>query len=449
MKSVKRIMALIISLVMVAALVACGAPEETALPEGTPDYLETADKNQTSLFVGLEGTKVRVTVAPNAKAWEFDFIKQFEEETGITVETETMESAELVTKISQAVLSGDRRNYFDVGICASSTILNYIYGNVALPLDKYLYVEDPVWKYAEAADFNCLDLFRIDEHYWVVPSHTSHESLIFYNKTYFEEMQAPDPYTEYYLKDNWTFETFMDTCRKVTKKADDGSVEVAAWANWNYLAWVTCTGNTMIAQNDKNEWEIVFDQPNGMAGLNLLYEGVKNGWLNNRTNGYWEFVNRKVAMLMDKPSSAMGSATNAYKVMADEIGMIPYPKVNKEQEKYICPMNVSGRYLPACAQNHLGAVAYMYYHRIGEQQMIKDEYDRLEVVDFLNKEATERRNEYIAKCEFNNSYVDGLAGWYNENRDSFLKIMWDGATPASAVDQMKPLLKDSLRRTVG
>ncbi len=446
MKSVKRIMALLLALAMIAALAACGGKEDEVPPDDTV-YLEGKDENQTNLFGDLKGTKLRVTAATNMQDWEVNFFKQMEEETGMTVEVENMESNELATKISQAVLSGDKRNYFDVGICASSTILNYIYGNIAVPLDDYLYLEDPVWKYAEAADFNCLDLFRLDGHYWGVPSHGYHENLIFYNKTYFEEMQAPDPYTEYYLKDNWTFETFMDTCKKVTKKADDGSVEVAAWATWNHFAFVTATGNTMIAQNDKNEWEIVFDQPNGMAGLNLLYEGVKNGWLNNKTNGYWEFVNRKVAMLMDKPSSAMGSATNAYSVMSDEIGMIPFPKMNKEQEKYVCPMNVSGYYVPSCSQNKLGAVAYLYYHRIGEQNRDKSEWGQQNILRFLNEEATERRNEYLAKCDLGNSFVDGLAGWYNENRDTFLNIMWEGTAPASAVDQMKPLIKDSLRRT--
>lgn len=124
-------------------------------------------------------------------------------------------------------------------------------------------------------------------------------------------MQAPDPYTEYYLKDNLTFETFMDACEAVTKKAADGSVEVAAWA-------------------DKSEW------------------GIENI----RTR-------------------------------------------------------------------------------------------------MLYEEAQDRRDEYIAKCDFAVPWVECLAVWYSDNRVKFLNIMWEGTNPAAAADQMKPLLNDSLRRTVG
>ncbi len=437
------------ALAMVAALAACGGDGETSSEGDGTDYLATAADEQVKLFGDLNGTKLRVSADVNMQDWEKNFFTQFEEETGMVIDIVQLGSGELATKITQAVASGDKRNYFDVGICANSSLLNYIYANIALPIDDYIYYDDPVWKYSEAADFNCLDLYKVDDHFWGVPSHGYHENFIFYNKTYFEEMQCPDPYTEYYLNDNWTFETFMEVCRKVTKKAADGTVDVAAFATWNYFTFLSAAGNNMIEQNpNTTNWEVVFDQPNGMAGLNLLYECAKNGWLDTSTSGYDAFVNRKIAMLIEKPSSAMGS-TEAYERMSDEIGMIPFPKMNKEQENYICPMIVSGYYIPACAQNEKGAAAYLYYHRIAEQQRDKSEWGKQNILRFLDEEATQRRDEYIAKCDFAVPFIDGLAGWYNENRETFLKIMWNGTAPASAVDQMKPLVNDSLRRTVG
>ena len=451
MKSIKRILALIMALAIVLCLGACGGGEDKKDEGDGVDYLETASDKQVELFGDLKGTKLRVADDVDMLDWEVNFYKQLEETTGMKVEIEPMSSAELGTKITQAVASGDKRNYFDVGICANSGLLNSVYANIATPMDDYIYYDDPVWKYSEAADFNCLDLYKINDHFWGAPSHGFHENFIFYNKTYFEEMQAPDPYTEYYLKDNWTFETFMDTCEAVTKKRADGSVEVAAWATWNYFTFLSAAGNDMIAQNpdDPERWEIVYDQPNGMAGLNLLYECAKNGWLNTKTSGYEDFVNRKIAMLIEKPSSAMGS-TDAYIRMSDEIGMIPFPKMNKEQEDYICPMIVSGYYIPACAQNPAGAAAYIYYHRVGEQMRDKSEWGIENIrTQFLDEEAQQRRDEYIAKCKFAVPWVDGLAGWYSDNRVKFLNIMWEGTNPAAAADQMKPLLNDSLRRTVG
>ncbi len=453
MKAIKKILALLMALCFLLCLAACGGNTDDdgdGSKSDETDYLKTASEKQVALFGDLTGTKLRVADDVTLDDWEKAFYKQLEEKTGMKIEIEGMSSAELGTKISQAVASGDKRNYFDVGVCANSGLLNSVYANIATPMDDYLYYDDPVWKYSEAAAFNCLDLYKINDHFWGVPSHGYHENFIYYNKTYFEEMQAPDPYEEYYLKDNWTFQTFLDTCKAVTKKDAEGKVEVAAWATWNYFTFLSAAGNDMIAQNpdDPERWDIVFDQPNGIAGLNVLYECAKNGWLNTATSGYEDFVNRKIAMIIEKPSSAMGG-TEAYSRMSDEIGMIPFPKMNAEQEDYICPMIVSGYYIPSCAQNEKGAAAWIYYHRIAEQQRDQTEWGKQNLLRFCDEEATKRRDEYIAKCKFAVPWVDGLSGWYGNNRDNFLDIMWNGTNPATAVDQMKPLLQDSLRRTVG
>ena len=186
-----------------------------------------------------------------------------------------------------------------------------------------------------------------------------------------------------------------------------------------------------------------------MAGLNVLYECAKNGWLDTATSGYEGFVNRKIAMIMEKPSSAMGT-TEAYSRMSDEIGLVPYPKMNKEQAKYIAPMSCSGYAITACAQNPAGAAAYIYYHRVGEQERDKSEAGKKNLLRFCDEEAQERRNEYIAKCDFSMYMIDGLTGWYSENRKLFLnKIFKDQQNPATVVDALKPLVSDSLRKTVG
>lgn len=450
MKMTKRILALALAVFMVATLAACGGDGDKSTVGGDGvDYLATVNDQQTALFGDLSGTKLRVADDVVLAEWEENFYKQLEESTGMTVEIEPMGSNELMTKVAQAVASGDTRNYFDVCDIVNSTILNAVYGNLIIPMDQYVYYDDPVWKYSDAADFNCLDLFKLDDHFYGAPSHGYHETFIYYNKTYFEEMQVPDPYTEYYLKDNWTFETFLEVCEKVTKKAADGTVEVAAWATWNYFSFAAAAGNSLIQQNDKGKWDVIFDQPNGMAGLNVLYECAKNGWLDTATSGYEEFVNRKIAMIMEKPSSAMGT-TEAYSRMSDEIGLVPYPKMNKEQEKYIAPMSCSGYAITACAQNPAGAAAYIYYHRVGEQERDKSESGQKNLLRFCDEEATERRNEYIAKCDFSMYMIDGLTGWYSENRKLFLnKIFKDQQNPATVVDSLRPLIADSLRKTVG
>ena len=453
MKIAKRIMALCMVIALCFSLLAACGKKGTGGTSSTGPaiaYTGGTTKSQTDLFGNLEGTKLRIADDNYIGTWEEIFYEQFAEITGMEIEIEHMGSNELATKIAQAVASGDKRNYFDVGICANSTLINIVYSNLATPMDPYVYYDDPVWKYDSATNFNSLDLYKIDGKIWGAPSNGFHENFIFYNRTYFQEVGAPDPYEEYYLKDNWTFETFLDTCEAVTRKDADGNVEIAAWATWNYFTFCSAAGNDLIEQNADGEWEVVFDQPDGMAGLDVFYESCINDYVLKGSSGYSEFVNRKVAMLIEKPSSAI-SGTNAYTRMNDEVAIVPFPKMNAEQEKYICPMIVSGYYIAACSQNPLGAAAYIYYHKIGEVNNTKSEEGAAKILaNQLNAESQERRNEYIAKCDFAVSFVDGLAGWYGDVRDTFLDVMRvDNTNPATTVDSIKGLMKDSLRRTVG
>ena len=452
MKTIKRILALVMVAAMVLVLLAgCKKKGADANEEPAGDMLAGTSESQVALFGDLNGTKIRIGEDPVLEKWEEDFYQQLKEKTGMTIEMEPMGSNELMNKISQAVASGDTRNYFDVAIVVNSTILQAIYGNLIVPMDQYIDRTDPVWQYSysENTDFLAPDVYKIDGKTYGAPSHGFHETFIFYNKTYFQEVGAPDPYEEYYLKDNWTKETFLDTCEAVTKRDADGNVEVAAWASWNYFTFPAAFGNDCIAQNDKDKWEVIIDQPNGMAGLDVLYQCAVNGWLNTETSGYEEFVARKIAMIIDKPSSAMGGP-EAYSRMSDEIGLVPYPKMNKEQEKYIAPMSCSGYAITACAQNPAGAAAYIYYHRLGEQNRDASEIGREnQFKTILNEASQERRDEYIAKCDFTVPFIDGLNGWYNGDRDTFLNLMRkELKSPASAAESMKGLVRDALRRTV-
>lgn len=451
MHIMKRILAVLTVLVMcVTILAACGKKEAPAEnPAADVGYMEGASLKQLELFGDLSGTKLRIADDAVLDDWEAAFYDQLREETGMEIEIEPMSSAELTNKIAQAVASGDDRNYFDVGVLQTPTFLKIVYGSQAIPLDQYIYYDDPVWKYDEATDFNSLELFKHDGRYWGAPSHGFHESFIFYNKTYFEEVGAPDPYEEYYLKDNWTFDTFLDTCAAVTKKNGDGNIETYAWATWNYFSFCAAAGNDMIEYNtDTDKWDITFDQPSGIAGLNVFYESVVNGYVLSGSSGHNEFVQRKVVMHIDKPSGTIGP-TNIYERSSDEICMVPFPKMNAEQENYICPMTVSGYHIASCAKNPAGAAAYIYYHRLGEQNRDASDIGReIQYKTILNAASQERRKEYIAKCEFSTFMIDGLNGWYSGTRDVFLNVMRkELKNPATAVDTMIGLVRDAMRNT--
>lgn len=415
-------------------------PSSSAISGSGAEYVDGSTEAQKKLFGELSGTKLRVADDPVLEDWKANFYTQLKATTGMTVEIIPMSESELVSKITQAVASGSKENYFDVATVSNRTILSMIYQKLLLPMDQYIAKDDPVWRYSENSKVLAPELFEIGGYTWGVPSHDYHETYIFYNKTHFKNVGAPDPYTEYYLKNNWTFDTFMTTCRAVTTS------NVSAWASWNYFSFASAAGNDMIARNSKGEWEIIIDRSNGMAALDLLYQSSKNGWLDSSTAGYQEFISGDLAMLIATPEAI--HATDAYARMSDEIGLVPMPKLDASQKSYIAPLDASGYGIAACAQNPDGAAAYIYYLRIAEQERDKTEFGQQNLLHRLDRDATQRRNEYLSKCAFSVPTIDGLDEWYSQNRKTFLNTVFK-TKPSDVKNDLVALIYDSLKNTVG
>lgn len=410
------------------------------------NYVETTGTKQEKLFGNLKGTKLRVPGNPTQTDWEKRFIKQFEDKYGIDVEIVPMSFAEQQTKLPSIIASKDKKNYLDVCTISNVTFLRYLYGNIIQDFTKYVDKADENWKYFGTND-PAYEQYTINgKIYGSVPIEI-HETYVYYNKTYFKEMGIKDLYEEYYLKDNWTFDTFRQVAKQAVKKAADGkTIETYGWATWNYFAFAQAAGNSVISTDGK-KWNINITEPNGMAALNLLYECATDDSVAPFT-GYNEFTKRKVAMLIERPAYAIGG-TDAYNRMSDEIGMVPMPRVDKNSPYYY-PVSADGSAVPNCAQNVPGAVAWIYEinKAIGDRNAIEIENYRKRI----SEEHEKIRNDYIKKAKPCGSWVDGLSGWYNGkgNRGKFLDILLkEKVNPAVALDRMLPLLKESLRATVG
>lgn len=408
------------------------------------EFIKEASAGQLQLFGQLKGTKIRI--GRNFPAWEREFHKQLAAHYEMIVEEEVITSGEVVTKVINAVASGDKKNYFDVIQVGATSLMHYVYGNLVKPMDKYIDKNDPIWCYNGESGFYAPDLFTLEGNVYGCPTPDVHETYIFYNKTYFDERRIPDPYTEYYLKGNWTLETFYDVAEKATKKNENGKVEVYGFATWDHFSFIAATGNPFIEQKDNGKWECVIDQPNAIEALDMLYNAANNGYFLTTSSGYTEFANRTLAMIVGKPESAMG-ASDAYTVMTDEIGMVPMPKLDKDAEE-ICPLVASGYGITTCSRNEAGAAAYIYHYRIA--QIIRNQTpEGLKLIaNEMDEQAMERRNEYIKNCTFTNPLIDGLTGWYSDGRKQFMNILYvDRVRPAVAIDQLKPLVYDALRNT--
>ncbi len=413
------------------------------------------ESKQEELFGNLKGTTVRVVVGPTLTDWEKKVYEDIKKKYQLkALDLVVYSYAEQQTKLPLLVVSGDTKNYLDVCTTGPTTLLRYVSGNVLMPIDKYLDKTDPAWNYAgsDPKDPICmLDMYKVDGRIYGSPSYGYHEAYIFYNKTYFNEKRIKDPYTEYYKKNNWNFETFKQVARDATTFGKDGkTVDTYGFATWNYFAFLQAAGNSSIVEAGKGKWKVTVDQPSGLAALQLLYDCNMNNWFTPNISGYTEFMERKTAMLIERPGNAMGG-NDCYNRMSDEIGMVPMPKW-RNSDKYYAATTADGKGVPTCSKNPAGAAMFIYEYTKAERDrhFAKSGYGYEQRRRMLSDEHYAIREDYIKKAELNVSLIDGLAGWYNENRQDFFDIIFkEKSKPANAIDKMLPLINSSLKKTVG
>lgn len=422
---------------------------------GTSQQTTGGKSKQEQLFGDLKGKTVRIVVGADMNDWQKNFHKEFKAKYGLKALDEVIYSyQEQQTKLQMIVASGDAKNYLDVATTGPTTLLRYVYGNILMPIDKYLDRNDPVWKYYNTGTENdqfAPDMYKVDGQIYGSPSYGYQETYIFYNKTYFNEKKIKDPYKEYYLKNNWNFETFKQIAKEATTLAKDGkTVQTYGFATWNYFSFLQAAGNSAIEPSGKGKWKATVDQPSGLAALKLLYECHNNNWFTWKISGYTEFMERKTAMLIERPGNAM-AGNDCYNRMTDEIGMVPMPKW-RNSDPYYAPTTADGMGVPTCSKNPAGAVAYIYEYIAAMQKRdaAKSGWGYEWRRRVLSDEHFAIREDYMKKAKLNVTQIDGLSGWYNENRTDFFGIMFDkGVNPANALDQMLPLINSSLKKTVG
>ncbi|MBR7132091.1 MAG: extracellular solute-binding protein [Clostridia bacterium] len=495
MKNLKRILTILLAIIMCVSIVGCGKTEDKGNDTSTPtgnttsdvtesedgdvlkpddtsstesaastesntsstqapavpdnnDYVEVTGSKQEKLFGNLKGTKLRVPGNVKQTDWEKKFIEQFEKKYGIDVTIVPMSFAEQQTKLPSIIASKDKKNYIDVCTLSNVVFLRYAYGNMIKDFTKYVDKTDSNWTYKDA-NFPAFNQYTLNDKIYGSHSIEDHETYIFYNKTYFKEKGIKDPYEDYYLKNNWTFDTFRQVAKQSVSYAKDGkTIATYGFATWNYFAFAQAAGNSVIKQNG-NKWEVNITDKNGMAALNLLYECANdNSIAPFSTVNY--FKSRKVAMFIERPSYATGSL-DAYNTMSDKVGMVPMPKLDKNADYYF-PVSADGIGVAACAQNVPGAVAWIYEYNKAIEQRNSVEPGLTNYRKRLSVEHEKIRKEYLKKAKPSYSLVDGLSGWYNGkgNREKFLDmIIEEKKNPAVTLDSLLPLLKDSLKATVG
>lgn len=168
---------------------------------------------------------------------------------------------------------------------------------------------------------------------------------IYYNKALYEQYISPDKNPdELYdkvLEGKWTLEEFDRLVKKShIAKGGDGTTDIyglaMTYAEWNHYLR-EAAGIRMYERNDHGIPVFNFKDDRSIEFVNKLYslyyenEGCINTLYKGQENKS-SFVN---STLMFEMNRLMRSLNEEMREMKDDFGIIPYPKLNEEQEEYV------------------------------------------------------------------------------------------------------------------
>ena len=107
-----------------------------------------------------------------------------------------------------------------------------------------------------------VDRFTIDGKIYVIPRDIAPICVIYYNKKLFDEAGVPYP------KDDWTWDEFLKTAQKLTKRDASGRMEqfgfLDEWTIWD--AWVYSNGGSIV-DDVKKPTKCVLDSKEAIEGV--------------------------------------------------------------------------------------------------------------------------------------------------------------------------------------
>ena len=266
----KKIIALLLALVLVVGLVACGAK--------TPDPTEPNNDNQPA---GNEGgnqqTEVKedkiIVMAPpvtgeylnNLKVWAADFNALYPHLTVEIIETSWGDHSDKLSTMAQA---GEAP---DIAEISSGALGTYVEMGVAIDIAKYMSAE-------RLADYdaNALEYMSLEGTTYGLPLYLTIQS-IGANKTLMEELGIDVAKIQ---NEGWTYEEFLDVIAKGTTDSRYGFVFANAGVTASDMLNIFGAG-AGLGNNFTEDLKYTFTSENMLTLLTAIEEMTKSGYMPN------------------------------------------------------------------------------------------------------------------------------------------------------------------------
>lgn len=291
MKSiVRKSLALILALTLVAALVGCGKSKRKVVQL----TLSTEDSEAILAAAGIHLPDPETTAGANSTvewfSWYDPFQNYSEDEMvntgyytfqqryGGTVEWVEVEWEDRYTGVANLILGGTPPDLYPG---EANTFPNFAIKGLYDAVNNYIDYDDPLW--AQMKDY-AYKYFALGDNVYMMITDRTYGTVCPYNRRVIEEYGYEDP-AELFANDEWTWDVFCDMCKDFSDP-DEDRYALDGW--YFYKALLRGTGNTIVSYNpETNHFESNLDDPNFDRAAEMLYDlstnecmypWYSNGW---------------------------------------------------------------------------------------------------------------------------------------------------------------------------
>lgn len=303
--------------------------------------------NKTIKFIGIDQPQFREDAVVT------NFFKKYYDG---TIEVDVTSPADIVTKLSSLILSGDPPDVSSISGGFPSLPIT----DMVEPIDGIINFEDDLFKDLK----DCYDQFVFGDKHYFAPWVYDTLSYVFYNKKIFADngMKTPE---ELFNEGKWTWDEFRKTAIDLNiDENGDGQAERWGLATCTYhdIRIAFTSGQNTVNVNGKDIKSNI-NNPNLERAYNFLYDLTykdKVASPNRDPNEVMSLFNSgKAAMLMGPDFwSGDDSAFPDIKKI-NGFSWAPYPKDPKADKHYI-PGEAIGFFVPKGIDNKPGLTAFFY-----------------------------------------------------------------------------------------
>lgn len=264
----KRIIAMLLAIMMLLSLVACGNSEKPA--ETNPAETKPAASNQEGEAEGYTGPTGEITFvawgSDNEIACDLKACEAFmASHPGTVVNFEAL-NEDYATAVETRVIGGQAP---DVIYGHPATLLKWIQEGMLQPITDVYENNEELWN-EDIFFTNLYDSYYYGGEYWATPVGAD-TFVLFYNKTMLDEAGIPYP-----TKDT-TWEELAEMAEALTKRDEEGAPITLGMdgLSWNWLNILYSMGGKVL-DNMNEPTKVVFESPEALRMLNFLKDNYNN-----------------------------------------------------------------------------------------------------------------------------------------------------------------------------